>query len=209
MNRLLPAACSSTASALRCLPVVLLFVCLVALPGAPMPPDELLDRCLVIDRMTVSPVSIDRVTGRLEVMEGGAASPYSLYLPDADNRMLRIGYASGKASVRDYLFVNAHRGYLDRAIGLAADAPARLERPHRASFAVLGYLGERYLCLMEVHGQGDRMGLRSAYVARIPRRMGADMRLYYKQSDAIPPTSAPSSASSPSTTALRRAPAAR
>jgi hypothetical protein len=172
---------------LRCLPVVLLLVCLVALPGAPTPPAQVLDRCLVVDRMTVGPVSTEPVAGRVEVMEGGATSPYSLYLPDADNRMLRIGYASGKASVRDYLFVNAHRGYLDRAVGLTADAPLRLERPHRASFAVLGYLGERYLCLMEVHGQGDRTGQRSAYVARIPRGMGADMRLYYKQSDAIPP----------------------
>jgi hypothetical protein len=45
---------------------------------------------------------------------------------------------------------------------------------------MLGYLGERYLCLMEMHGQGGRNRKRSAYVARIPMRMGVEMSLYYK-----------------------------
>lgn len=188
------------ASALRCLPLVLLFVCFAALPGSPEPPEEVLDSCLAVDRIPLSAVSIDPVAGRVEVMEGGPASPYRLYLPDGDNRTLRIGYASGKPPGRDYLFVNSHRGYLDRAIGLAPDAPARLERPQKASFAMLGYLGERYLCLMEMHGQGSRNRKRSAYVARIPMRMGVEMSLYYKlaalpASPQLPALPSPSSSS--------------
>ncbi|MDR6739004.1 hypothetical protein J2X56_000990 [Herbaspirillum sp. 1173] len=187
-------------SALRCLPLVLLFVCLAALPGPPSPPEEVLASCLAVDHFPLSRVSIDPVAGRVEVMESGPASPYSLYLPDGDNRQWRIGYASGKPPGRDYLFVNSHRGYLDRAIGLSPERAPRLSRPQKASFAVLGFLGERYLCLMEVHGHGPRSGQRSVYVARIPTRMGAEMSLYYKlaASPALPQLPAASSSASPS-----------
>lgn len=192
MNRFLAPLYRSKANILRCLPLILLFVCLAALPGPPAPPEEVLDSCLAVDQMPLSAVSIDPVAGRVEVMEGGPASPYSLYLPDGDNRMLRIGYASGKPPGRDYLFVNSHRGYLDRAVGLSPDAAPRLERPHKASFAMLGYLGERYLCLMEMHGQGSGTRQRSAYVARIPSRMGVEMSLYYKlAASPVPSSSSP------------------
>lgn len=196
MNRFLALATRWKASALRCLPLVLLFVCFAALPGPPAPPQEVLDSCLAVDRIPLSAVSIDPVAGRVEVVEAGPASPYRLYLPDGDNRMLRIGYASGKPPGRDYLFVNSHRGYLDRAVGLAPDAPARLERPQKASFAMLGYLGERYLCLMEVHGQGGHGRQRSAFVARIPMRMGVEMSLHYKLA-ALPALPQPPSTFSP------------
>ncbi|BEV16053.1 hypothetical protein HBDW_28410 [Herbaspirillum sp. DW155] len=172
-------------------------LCWVALPGPPAPPEEVLDSCLTVDQMPLSAVSIDPVAGRMEVMEGGPASSYSLYLPDGDNRMLRIGYASGKPPGRDYLFVNSHRGYLDRAVGLSADAAPRLERPQKALFAMLGYLGERYLCLMEMHGQGSGTRQRSAYVARIPSRMGVEMSLYYKLAEAPVSSSSASSLASP------------
>jgi hypothetical protein len=42
--------------------------------------------------------------------------------------------------------VNSHRGYLDRAIGLAPDALRPAERPQKASFAMLGYLGASATC---------------------------------------------------------------
>jgi hypothetical protein len=51
MIRFLALASAWKASALRCLPLVLLFVCFAALPGSPEPPEEVLDSCLAVDRI--------------------------------------------------------------------------------------------------------------------------------------------------------------
>lgn len=164
----------------RYVPLVLLFVCLVASPDSPPMPDAVLEVCLTVDQadhLGRLPVSIDPVAGRVQVMERGPLSPYDLFLPDGDNRVLRIGFASGNPAGGDYLFVNSHRGYLDHAILLSLEATPRLQRPRQAAFAMLGYHGQRYLCLMETHGPRQR----SVFVARIPARMGAELRLFYKQ----------------------------
>ncbi|MBG7619902.1 hypothetical protein I5R65_10540 [Herbaspirillum sp. AP02] len=164
----------------RSVPLALLLICLAACPAAQPLPAVVLDACLLADRVGHSQVGIEPVAGRVQVLEQGPLSPYRLYLPDGDNQRWRIGYASGNPGAGDYLFVNSHRGYIGRAIALGAEVPTTLQRPHEAFFALLTYLSQRYLCLMEVHGERGGKQLRSVYVARIPSGMGGDLHLYYK-----------------------------
>ncbi|HZG21376.1 MAG TPA: hypothetical protein VE092_15300 [Herbaspirillum sp.] len=180
MTRCLTAVCHWCVPLLRSVPLASLLVCLTACPAAQPVPDAVLDACLAVDGGADGRVGIDPVAGRVQVLEQGPMSPYRLYLPDGDNRRLRIGYASGNPAGSDYLFVNSHRGYIDRAISLSPRAAPTLERPRQASFALLSHLGQRYLCLMEQRGEPGSGLLRSIFVARIPARMGRELNLYYK-----------------------------
>ncbi|WP_254427011.1 hypothetical protein [Herbaspirillum sp. VT-16-41] len=191
MTRCLATVCYWCVPLRRSVPLALLLICLAACPAAQPLPGVVLDTCLAVDRASDSRVTIDPVAGRVQMLEQGPLSPYRLYLPDGDNSRWRIGYASGNPGAGDYLFVNSHRGYIDRAIALGAEAASTVQRPQEASFALLSHLGQRYLCLMELRGERGGRQLRAVFVGRIPFGMGGDLHLYYKLATPPPATTDP------------------
>lgn len=190
-TRCLNAVCRWCVPLRRSVPLALLLICMVASPAAPPLPDVVLDTCLSVDRIGHGRVGVDPVAGRVQMLEQGPLSPYRLYLPDGDNSRWRIGYASGNPGAGDYLFVNSHRGYIDRAIALGAEAASNVQRPQEASFALLSHLDQRYLCLMELRGERGGRQLRAVFVGRIPFGMGGDLHLYYKLATPPPATTEP------------------
>ncbi len=167
----------------RTLLPILLLAPIVSCTSAQQPPEAIVESCLLFDRSTDPSILISPLSGRAQVMEQGGPASYRLFLPDGDNKTMRVGYASGKSSDGDYIFVNAHRGYIDRAAAIGSLAPRRLQAPRQASFALLRQHGARYVCVMEGRGRLGSTVLRSAFVARIPPRMGAELILYYRLQD--------------------------
>ncbi|AON54994.1 hypothetical protein G5B88_13480 [Herbaspirillum seropedicae] len=167
----------------RTLLPILLLAPIVSCTSAQQPPEAIMESCLLFDRATDPSILISPISGRAQVMEQGGPAPYRLFLPDGDNKAMRVGYASGKGKEGDYIFVNAHRGYIDRAAAAGFFSPRRLESPRQASFALLRQRGTRYVCVMEGRGRGGSTILRSAFVARIPPKMGGELILYYRLQD--------------------------
>ena len=159
-----------------------LLVCSASCSVAQQPPRVVIDTCLAFGPPESSAVAILPLRGRLQDMDTGAQPAYRLFLPDGDNKTWRVGYATAGIEGADYLFVNSHRGYLAQAVSLDAPVPRTVQSLRNASFALLRHEGWRYVCMMEQRSSAGRAPGRSAFVARIPSRMGTDLQLFYASS---------------------------
>lgn len=163
--------------------ILALLVALSVSAYAELVPEAVIDSCLLFDKSTDASVSIVPIEGEAHLIDDVTVPGHRLFIPASDRNRLRIGYATSKRGLKDYIFVGTHRGYIMRAVAVGKFRPARVEEPGLAAFALLRQRGLQYVCLMESNGNGSAAFVRSAFVGRIPPSKGSALKLFYKVAD--------------------------
>lgn len=164
--------------------IAALVLCLLSSQAyAGTPSDEIMDSCLLFDRPVHSSISILPIDGPEALQDDDEVPGYTVFTPGFKSNSLRVGYATSKHGIEDFVMVGRHRGYISGAISLGPYKPQRIEPPERAFYAVVHKGAQQYVCIVASNGQGSAAFVRSAFVARIPLRRNTKLKLYFKVAD--------------------------